>query len=1085
MPEMTNCDQRTTSRPCRVLSLSCVLTLLLAGYAGADEPTAEQIKFFETNVRPVLVEHCYKCHGAEKQKSDLRLDSREAALAGGENGPAVVPGKPDESGLVEAINYDGLEMPPDEKLPDEQIAALTEWIKMGAPWPKGDVPPQVAAKPKITDEDRAWWAYQPVRRPPVPEVSDNGWSRNEIDRFVFRRLAEAGIEPAPEAEPHELIRRVYFDLIGLPPSADDVAQFEEESIRNPQSAFPDLVDRLLESPRYGEHWARHWLDLVRYAESDGYKADGFRPNAWRYRDYVIRALNDDKPYDRFVMEQLAGDEIAPDDPDAIVATAYLRHWIYEYNQRDVRTQWSNILNDVTDVTGDVFLGTGVGCARCHDHKFDPILRRDYYRLQAFFAPMLPRDDLPLGDDSQLAEYRTKLAEWEAATAEIRSQIEAIEKPQFEKAARPAINKFPRDIRPMLSKPVAERAPFENQIADLAFRQVTPDLEKIDMKTKLKGDEKKRWEALRDKLATYDHLKPKQLPPAFTVTDVGPVAPPTVIPGDATDEDIAPGFFTVLDASNAEIVPPPLAKNSTGRRTALARWIASPDNPLSTRVIANRIWQYHFGHGLARTSSDFGHLGDAPSHPELLDWLTSEFVDRGWSFKQIHRLILNSATYRQSSRRPAPEVARLNDPENRLLWRMDTRRLDAEQIRDAMLAVSGELDLKMGGPSADAKSPRRTIYTRVIRNQRDPLLDVFDAPDNFNSTSERNVTTTAPQSLLMINGPWTLTRARALAGRLEKLRLPNEQLVDAAYRLVFDRPPDDEERAAAMAFLNDQPSSAETEESDDEPAADLTAMMPQRDSPAVDLQPGDQQRRLELPDHPSLPSGDFTIEAIVLLRSLYEDATVRTIAAQWDSDTNHAGWALGVTSTKSKYQPRNLILQLVGDPAQGGAGYEVIASDLRLELNTPYYVAASVRIADTGPSGVTFYMKDLSRDDAPLEKAQVAHTVTGNYRSSVPLTIGGRANTNRHFWDGLVDEVRLTAAALSEGQLLIEQQDASNEATVGHWTFDAEDQLLADSAARQNNLRWSSATVAKQNTAPTAFVDFCHVLLNASEFLYID
>lgn len=1080
---MTKRRLRITGRPHGVCLFMCVSALLFAGRARADEPTAEQIKFFEMKVRPLLVESCLKCHGPDKQESDLRLDSREAALAGGENGPAVVPGQPDESGLVEAINHDGLEMPPDEKLPEGQIALLTEWVKMGAPWPKGDAAGKIAPKSKITDDDRDWWAYQPVRRPAVPEVNDNGWSRNEIDRFVFRRLAEAGIQPAPEADPRTLIRRAYFDLIGLPPSAEEIAQFEKESTRNPQSAFRNLIDRLLESPRYGERWARHWLDLVRYAESDGYKADGFRPHAWRYRDYVIRALNDDKPYDRFVMEQLAGDEIAPDDPDAIVATAYLRHWIYEYNQRDVRTQWTTILNDVTDVTADVFLGTSLGCARCHDHKFDPILRRDYYRMQAFFTPMLPRDDLPLGDDSQLAEYRTKLAEWEAATAEIRRQIEAIEKPHFEKAARPAISKFPRDIRPMLSKPVAERVPFEHQIADLAFRQVTPELEKLDMKTKLKGEEKARWEALRNELEQYDHLKPQPLPPAFTVTDVGPVAPPTEIPGAADGAQIAPGYFTVLDESDAEIVPPASAQNSTGRRAALARWIASPDNPLSTRVVANRIWQYHFGHGITRTSSDFGHLGEPPSHPELLDWLTSEFVDRGWSFKQMHRLIMTSATYRQSSRRPAPEVARLNDPENRLLWRMDTRRLDAEQIRDAILAVSGQLDLKMGGPSVDTKSPRRTIYTRVIRNRRDPLLDVFDAADNFNSTSQRNVTTTAPQSLLMINGPWTLARAKVLASRLEKQRLPNDRLVDAAYRSVFGRPADDEEKAAAMAFLTDQSLPAEANAADDGPA-DLTATMPHRDSPAIDLQSGDRQQRLELPDNPSLPAGDFTVEAIVLLRSLYEDATVRTIAAQWDSDTNHAGWAFGVTSTKSKYQPRNLILQLVGDPAKGGGGYEVIASDLRPELDKPYYLAASVRIGETGPEGITFYMKDLSRDGAPLEKAQAAHKVSGHYRSSVPFTIGGRANTNRHFWDGLVDEMRLTAKALAEDQLLLHQQERQTE-TVGHWTFDAADQLLADSASKQHHLNWSAKAASSHPAVTSAFVDFCHVLLNANEFIYVD
>ncbi len=811
MPSQPNHILQVIRPTCLAVAVAWAIATSPAA-TGDEPPTPAQLKFFETKVRPVLAKNCFKCHGPKKQKSDLRLDSREGAINGGENGPAVVPGNPDESLMVEAINHGDLEMPPDEKLPDEQIAALTEWIRMGAAWPREDRPQPNLAKVKPRDNDRAWWAFQPVRRPPVPEVDDDGWSRNEIDRFVFQQLSEAGIRPAPQADTRALLRRAYFDLTGLPPAPEDVAQFENESIRDPQSAFPNLVDRLLESPRYGERWARHWLDLVRYAESDGYKADGFRPHAWRYRDYVIRCFNDDKPYDQFVMQQLAGDEIAPDDPDSLVATAFLRHWIYEYNQRDVRSQWTNILNDVTDITGDIFLGMGVSCARCHDHKFDPILQRDYYRLQAFFTPLLPRDDLPLGDTGQLTEYRTKLSAWEAATADIRRQLEAIERPHFERAARPAIEKFPRDVRPMLRKAVSDRTPFEQQLADLAFRQVRPEMDKLDLKNKLPAEQKQQWEALRERLKQFDHLKPQSLPPAFTVTDVGPVAPPTVIPGEIDGEDIAPGFFTILDARDAVIVPPADAANSTGRRTALARWIASENNPLSTRVIVNRLWQHHFGHGIVRTSSDFGHLGDRPTHPELLDWLTREFVDRGWQFKRLHRLIMTSATYRQTALRKMPLEARGSDPENRLLWRMTTRRLDAEQIRDAMLAVSGELDYQAGGAGTDINSSRRTIYTKVIRNKRPELLHAFDAPDNFNSTANRNVTTTPIQSLLMINGPWTLARARAMSKRLTSQKRSAAETINAAYQIAFCRDADDEERKASRNFLT-----AKTEEQVDQNA----------------------------------------------------------------------------------------------------------------------------------------------------------------------------------------------------------------------------------------------------------------------------
>jgi hypothetical protein len=792
---------RPFDQPSRlVLVVVGLLTGVLAAH-GDEQPTPAHLKFFENKVRPVLAENCFKCHGPKKQEHDLRLDSRQAAINGGENGPAVVPGRPDESLMVDAINHGELEMPPDEKLPDDQIAALTEWIKIGAPWPRDDQNKMARDDPTFTKSDREWWSLQPVQRPPVPAVNDNNWSKYEVDRFVFKRLSDAGIRPAPPADRRALARRAYFDLIGLPPSPEDVVRFEEESARDPISAFRDLVDRLLDSPQYGERWARHWLDLVRYAESDGYKADGFRPHAWRYRDYVIRSFNEDKPYDLFVMQQLAGDEIAPDDPDSLVATAFLRHWIYEYNQRDVRSQWSNILNDVTDVTGDVFLGMGVGCARCHDHKFDPILQRDYYRLQAFFAPLLPRDDLPLGDRSQLTEYRTKLAKWESATADIRRQIEAIEHPHFERAARPAIDKFPRDVRPMLRKPVADRTPLEHQIADLAFRQVQPETNKLDMKKKLQDEEKQQWEALREQLKSFDHLKPKSLPPAFTVTDVGPIAPPTLIPGEDNGSEVAPGYFTILDSGDAIIVAPSDAKNSTGRRTALARWIASPDNPLSTRVIVNRIWQHHFGRGIVRTSSDFGLLGERPTHPDLLDWLTREFVDRGWRIKELHRLIMNSATYQQTALREASAKAIEFDPWNRLLWRMTPRRLDAEQIRDAILAVSGELNSKAGGTSVDTNSARRTIYTKVIRNKREELLHVFDAPDNFNSTANRNVTTTPIQSLLMINSPWTLARAKAFAARLQKKNLSADETVDLAYRIALCRAADGDERSAGVEFLS--------------------------------------------------------------------------------------------------------------------------------------------------------------------------------------------------------------------------------------------------------------------------------------------
>ena len=565
---------------------SCVLT------ANAESTDAE-MRFFEERVRPVLAEHCYGCHGAEKQSGDLRVDSLAGMLAGGSSGAALIPGKPDESLLIEAIRYDSYEMPPDGQLPEEQIAAIERWVASGAAWPGHDAAVrEPASLAKITAEDRGYWAFQPIGDPSPPDVDGDDWCRNDVDRFLFRKLTDAGLRPAPPADRRTLIRRLTFDLTGLPPQPEQVVDFLADERPD---AYERLVDRLLDTPAYGERWARHWLDLVRFAESDGYRQDAFRSHAWRYRDYVIRAFNEDKPYDRFVIEQLAGDEIAPHEPDALAATSFLRHWIYEYNQRDVRTQWDNILTDVTNVTGEVFLGLGFGCARCHDHKFDPILRDDYFRLKAFFTPMLPRDDLPFASATQWREHQTQLAVWQDATRDVRSQIEALERPLIEQARKAAADKFPPDIRPMLAKPPEQRSPLEHQLAELANRQAATEIAKVDFAKRLEDAARERWQQLQEELSESDHLKPATLPPAFTVTDVGPEAPATTVPGDRRERDIAPGFLAVLDSQPPQIVPPPDGK-STGRRTALARWLTSPENPLTARVIVNRVWQQHFGDG---------------------------------------------------------------------------------------------------------------------------------------------------------------------------------------------------------------------------------------------------------------------------------------------------------------------------------------------------------------------------------------------------------------------------------------------------------------------------------------------------------
>jgi mono/diheme cytochrome c family protein len=764
--------------------------------------TPEQEKFFEEQVRPVLVANCLKCHGDEKQKGDLRLDSRSALLAGGESGPAVVLGKPDESLLVEAINHASYEMPPDGKLKDHEIAALTEWVRLGAPWPgdhgRGKVP---AKRERITAEDRAFWSFQPVQRPQVPVVDNDTWSRGPIDRFVLERLQAEQLSPAEEASPEQLVRRVYFDLIGLPPTPGEIDAYLRDAAPD---KYERLVDRLLASPRYGERAARIWLDLVRYADSDGYKQDAYRPHSWRYRDYVVKSFNADKPYDQFVREQLAGDELAPHDPDAIAATGYLRLGIYEYNAKDARTQWNFIVNDVTDVTADVFLGLGMSCARCHDHKFDPILQVDYFRLRAFFAGLMPRDDVPLATPAERAAHEAQLAEWSARTATLREELDAIEQPRLLAAGKSEASRFPLDVQAMYYKPPAEREPHDHQIAYLVERQAQEKREAVKFETSLKGEQLTRWQALREQLKAAERDKPAPLPVTYTVTDVGPIAPPTIIPAGRKGEGptVEPGFLTIFDPAPATIAPPEHNSLSTGRRSALAAWLTRPDHPLTTRVIVNRVWQQHFGRGIVGTASDFGSLGERPSHPELLDYLASEFVVGGWRLKELHKAIVISATYRQTALRPQPETARLVDPTNRLLWRMNTRRLEAEQIRDAMLLVSGELNETSGGEGVEAGQPRRSLYTKFFRNKKDALLDVFDVADGLLSTPQRNVTTTAPQALLMINSELTLKRASALANRLKGLKPPDDEaLVQAAYRAAFSRSPTASETNAAVHFLN--------------------------------------------------------------------------------------------------------------------------------------------------------------------------------------------------------------------------------------------------------------------------------------------
>ena len=677
-----------------------------------------------------------------------------------------------------------------------------------------------AADKPFSEKDRQYWALQPVRRPEIPKVKNAARVRNPIDAFVLQRLEEKGIPLSPEADRTTLIRRVTFDLIGLPPSSTELEAFLADKSAD---AYKKLVDRLLASPRYGERWARHWLDVARYAESDGFRADEYRPNIWRYRDYVIQSFNEDKGYHRFMREQIAGDELWPENPQARIATAFSRHYPEEWNARNLMQRRQETLQDITDAVGSAFMGLTFGCAKCHDHKFDPILHRDYYRLQAFFAHTANDDAIPMWTKERAAEERRKSEQWEAATREIRKEIDTIVKEARDFVTEDEYFKFPDNIKAAVAKAPDERTPYEQQMVHRARIITHPSL--FLAKLRFKPDKRKRYQELQAKLAEFNHLYHAEEPIGAGMRDLGPTAPPTHVLAvgnfERPLEEVQPGFLTILDPAPAKIVPP-ADGHSTGRRSALANWLADTKNPLTPRVMVNRLWHHHFGVGIVATPGDFGRMGQRPTHPELLNWLSAEFLENGWSLKHMHRLMVNSSAYRQSSvhRADAAEV----DPMNRLLWRFRPQRLEGEAIRDSALIVSGLLNPTIGGPSVSPPLPkgmpppaggwevsanpadnhRRSIYISVRRTASYPMLSAFDSPESHESCSRRNQTVSAPQALTMINAEESLEWAQAFAGRVIERAGENLVLqIAEAYRLAYSRPPDPWEKDRMMTFLSRQ------------------------------------------------------------------------------------------------------------------------------------------------------------------------------------------------------------------------------------------------------------------------------------------
>jgi hypothetical protein len=727
-------------------------------------------------------------------------------------------------------------------------ATLPSYIRAAAPEGESDVKATVLAdattgktaataaksKPRHASAEKTAafkhgdWPFKPPQRPAVPAVADSTWAKNSIDAFILARLEAQSIRPNAPADKRTLLRRVTFDLTGLPPTPAEIGEFLKDD--SPQ-AYAKVVDRLLASPRYGERWAQHWLDVVRYAETDGFKQDAYRPSAHRYRDYVIRTLNDDLPYDRFILQQLAGDELEPNNPDAIVATGLNRLYPDEYNAANIKQRRQEILDEITDVTGQTFLGLTMGCAQCHDHKFDEIMQTDYFRLQAFFTPMLPRDDIVVASEEEKREFALKQAAWDEATRKIRAEMDSILKPAFDAAIKDAVGKYESDIQEILLMDPDKRNEQQKQWAVQAEKLLAGKSE--EAVNKLKGDQKDRYQSLKKELAKFDHLKPEPLPMAMAITDAGPHSPPTyrLATGNfkKPQEEVQPGFPGFLVATDPAVQPSPQHAETTGRRTALARWLTDPSHPLTARVMMNRVWQHHFGAGIVGTSNDFGTMGDEPTHPDLLDWLAVEFIERGWSLKAMHRLIVTSAAYQQSSQvdldAPPHQKALEADPDNKLLWHFRRRRLDGESIRDAMLSASGQLNLKMFGESAHPELPkglktnyawkpdekpedrnRRSIYVFARRNLRLPLLESFDLPDMHNSCARRAETTTAPQALHLLNSEFTNEQSRRFAARLLDVYCECDDPAAPArmaYELAFGRVPTEDEVAGAMRFIEQQ------------------------------------------------------------------------------------------------------------------------------------------------------------------------------------------------------------------------------------------------------------------------------------------
>lgn len=824
---------------------------------------------FVKDIKPILETRCLKCHGATMQAAKLDLRTREAAMKGGDKGPVILAHKPEDSPLYKKIA--GIEkplMPMDGKLPDAQIAAIRAWIEQGAAWDGGaiEVSASGAAAAKkdlakledmtLPEGAKRFWAFQkPVKAALPKAVGPAEWLMHPVDAFIAREHQRLKLKAAPVANKQTLLRRAYLDLTGLPPTPAETEAFLKDQTPN---AWEKLIDRLLESPHYGERWGRHWLDVARYADSNGYEHDFDRPNAWRYRDYVIQAFNKDTPYNTFLEEQIAGDEMAEVTHDRLIATAFLRNYAkVGFREKDNPQFRIDYLDDMIATLGRGVMGLTVQCARCHNHKFDPIAQKDYYKLQASLFGYVEVDH-PLVPEAEAKAYRSQMAALAAKTKPLADRMKAIEQPYREKLMAEKYRKWPQHIQDAVFTPEEKRTPGQVLLANQIIRTTSVSPGELDKA--FSEEDRAAWQALQTEIKLIEKDKPKAIPVAMGITDgdyrftpdgagdepapgkgikreaiegsyLADGSKPYTVPpsyflhhGDMGNPGslMKPGFVAVVDDGASAVELPPANQRTSGRRLALARWLGSTNNPLTARVAVNRIWRHHFGRGIVTSLDNFGKAGETPTHQELLDWLAVEFMEQGWSIKKLHKLLMTSRTYQLSSQF-AHEANLASDAENLYWWRYRAQRLEAEGVRDAILAVSGSLDRKMFGPAIFPELPtevlasmdkgiwrkqedgpgvwRRSVYVYRKRGLPLPFFEVFDLPDQNTSCGSRVVSTVATQALTLMNNEWILNQARRFADRIgtEAPSGPAAQ-IERAYLVALNRAPSAEERRVGIEFL---------------------------------------------------------------------------------------------------------------------------------------------------------------------------------------------------------------------------------------------------------------------------------------------